>query len=214
MNNKLAQKAVKAALSGDWQEAIDLNNQILENVPEDIDAMNRLARAHAAIGEKQAAIKLSKKVVSIEPLNSIANKCLQKWENLEDQNGSSDKPADASEFLEIPGKTKLIPLINLGDESIISQLGAADKVLLKAHNHRVCVYTRNEKYIGRLPDDIAARLKKLMEYGNEYSVYIKTSNEKSVIIFVKERKRSKDLKNIPSFSSQKIDYISFKSADS
>ena len=213
MNNKLAQKAIKAALSGDWQKAIDFNKDIIQFDSNDIDALNRLARAYAAKGEIDKAKETSNKVLSLDPLNKIAKKSLQKWENIEIDDEISSKPANAVDFLEVPGKTKLIPLINLGDSTIITQLGPADVIFLKAHNHRVCVYTKNDKYIGRLPDDVAARLKKLIEHGNEYDAYIKSCDDTNVLIFVKEKKRNPKLQHIPSFSSQKIDYISFESAE-
>lgn len=214
MNNILAQKSIRAALAGDWDKAIEFNTHILQDNPNDVDALNRLARAYSAVGEVEAAVSTSEKALQVEPNNSIAAKCLQKWKNSDNEPQNSAKPVSPTEFIEIPGKTKLIPLINVGDDTVVAQLGSADEVKLKAHNHRVCVYSTNDKYIGRLPDDIAAKLRLLLEHGNEYSVHIKTIKDNSIKIFVKETKRVKALENIPSFSSQKVEYLSFENKQS
>lgn len=189
MNSKLAQKAVKAALSCDWELAIELNKQILKDSPEDINALNRLAHAQAATGLIKQAIHASEKVILIDPFNTIAQKSLSKLKKLKNGHNISPAPLNASDFLEEPGKTRTVSLINLGDNKILAQLGSAEKVILKAHNHRVCVYTCNDKYIGRVADNIAAKLRKLIDLGCEYNTYIKTGNEHSVTIFMREIKK-------------------------
>jgi hypothetical protein len=45
-------QAVQTALQGDWKAAIVLNEMLLEENPDDIDALNRLAFAKASVGEQ------------------------------------------------------------------------------------------------------------------------------------------------------------------
>ena len=107
------------------------------------------------------------------------------------------------------GKTKIVSLIHLGDARHIAKLDSGDTVKLNPLSHRVSILSQDGKYIGRLADDLSARLKQLMSFGNEYQAYIKSSNAQEVKIFIRESKRSKKLTDIPSFSTEKIDYISF-----
>jgi hypothetical protein len=48
-----------------------------------------------------------------------------------------------------------------------------------------------------------------MKHGNKYSVHIKSTAKEEVKVFIREIKRAEKLIDIPSFSSEKIDYISF-----
>src|SRR3989344_8979330 len=78
MNDELAQLAISAAFKGSWKKAIEINKKILKNNARDVEALNRLARGFAETGKKKPAIATSKKVLKIDPVNSIAKKCLTK----------------------------------------------------------------------------------------------------------------------------------------
>jgi Flp pilus assembly protein TadD len=73
MNNDsthdLQQEAIKAAVKKNWNEAIDLNEKILETYPEDISTLNRLGIAYSMIGKNKEAEENFKKVVAIDPHN-------------------------------------------------------------------------------------------------------------------------------------------------
>lgn len=209
MIQDITQKAVSFALSGEWEEAQKLNRQILKENPKDIDALNRLARTYAELGDLEKARTTSKKVVKIDPFNSIAVKSLEKWKGLKKGETITSGPSSAGTFLEEPGKTKIVSLLYLGDAKVLVKLDSGDQIKLKLHSHRVSVTTTDGKYIGRLSDDLSAKLKKLISYGNEYQAYVKSTSRSEVKIFIRETKRSERLSDIPSFSTDKIDYISF-----
>lgn len=209
MDEELAQKAVSAAISGNWEIALKLNKVILKENSKDIDALNRLARAYAELGEMDQAKKVAKKVLKLDPFNAIASKSLEKWKKLRKGETIVSGPSSAQAFLEEPGKTKIVTLLHLGDKKVIAKLDSGDEVRLNPASHRVSVIAMDGKYIGRLSDDLSARLRKLIKYGNEYQVFIKSIEKDTVKIFIKETKRAEKLADIPSFSSEKIDYISF-----
>jgi tetratricopeptide (TPR) repeat protein len=209
MNEDLAQKAVTAALAGDWKEAEKINKQILKDDKSDVDALNRLARACAEQGNLKKAKETAQKVLKINPFNQIASKSLKKWKSLRRGETTASGPSSAEAFLEEPGKTKMVSLLHLGASSVLAKLDAGDEVKLTPHKHRVSVTTLDGKYIGRLPDDIAAILRKLTKHGNEYQTLIKSIEPKDVRVFIRETKRSEKLKDTPSFPAEKINYISF-----
>jgi tetratricopeptide (TPR) repeat protein len=209
MSDNLAQNAIAAALSGNWKKAEEVNKKILKENPKDIEALNRLSRAHAELGNLTKARRTAKKVLKIDPFNTIATKSFEKWRGLKKGETYSSCPSSARVFLEEPGKTKILSLLHVGSAKILGKLDSGDEVKLNSHSHRVSVVTARGDYIGRLPDDLSARLKKLIMYGNEYRVFIKSINKSKVKIFIRETKRSKRLAKIPSFSTEKINYVSF-----
>jgi len=63
--------------------------------------------------------------------------------------------------------------------------------------------------VGRLPDDISARLRKLISLGNTYKVLIKSVNQEEVKVFIREEARAQKLADTPSFAPEKLDYVAF-----
>jgi len=209
MEKDLAQEAIDLALAGNWDKALKVNKIILEENPKDIEALNRLARAYAELGRIAQARKTSKEILTIDPFNTIANKALEKWKGLKHGETYKSGPSRPQSFLEEPGKTKIISLLHPGAPDLIAKLDSGDQVKLNTHSHKVAVCTKDGKYVGKLPDDLSARLRKLIKFGNEYEAYVKSVNKKEVKIFIRETKRVPKLVDIPSFSTDKIDYISF-----
>lgn len=209
MISDIAQEAVSAALEGRWEDALEINKKILKDNSRDVEALNRLARAYAELGELARARATAKKVIKIDPFNSIATKALEKWKGLKRGETLKSGPSAPQLFLEEQGKTKIVPLLHLGDTKVLKKLDAGDEVKLNPHKHRVSVTTQHGKYIGRLPDDLSARIRRLIKHGNRYQVLIKSSRSSDVKVFIRETKKAKALADIPSFSTERIDYISF-----
>lgn len=209
MNRDLAQEAIQQALKGNWVKAITLNKKLLEENIKDVDALNRLARAYCETGKVVLAKRTAQKALKIDPFNNISAKTLEKLKSLKKGDSYVCAPADAQNFLEEPGKTKIIQLLHAGDEKLLVRLDSGDEVFLNHSSHKLSVTTKDGKYIGRLPDDISARLRTLIKHGNSYRVCIKSINKKVVKVFIRETKRAENLSDIPSFTSEKIDYVSF-----
>ena len=157
---------------------------------------NRLARALAETGDLNKAQKCSQKVLKIDPINSIAGKALKKWKDFKPGDVSINTNCHYAEaFLEEPGKTKIATLMYLGDPTHLSQLDSGEIVNLDCHCHRIAVTTTQGVYIGRLPDDLSAKLRKLVSCGNKYEAsLISIEPEKAVKIFIREVARGKGTK--------------------
>lgn len=209
MDLTLAQKAISKAMASSWEDAKNLNLEILKTTPDDIDALNRLARSHAELGDMENAKKTSKKVLSLDPQNSIAARCLDKWNMLNDGDKHVSSPISAEAFLEEPGKTKLVPLLNIGETRTLAKLDSGDEVDIFAHAHRVSVMTKDGKYVGLLPDDLSAKLRQLIKLGNKYYALIKSIDEHEVKVFIREIEKGAKASAIQSFSTEKLDYVSF-----
>lgn len=209
MDTDLAPKAVSLALSGNWKEAISVNLTILKKDPQNIDALNRLGRAYAELGNIQKARKCSMRVLEFDPINSIAGKALCKWKEMKSGRiHPFSSLSSAKAFLEDPGKTKIVSLMHLGSYSTLSELDSGDRVKLDYHCHRIAVTTTEGKYIGRLSDDLSARLKKLISLENKYETLIKSIDPQSQVkIFIRETARGKKAAQIISFPGDKIELI-------
>lgn len=196
----LPEQAIQAALQGNWKLAEKLNKEILAKEPKNIEALNRLAKAYAELGKLPKAVKLSQKALKIDPLNSIAQKCVARWKNLKKTDHPNSPNATIPTFIEEAGKTKIVNLINLGDEKILMQLSTGEQVVLSPHLHRVSVLTKiQEDYIGRFPDDLSAKLIKLMKLGHTYESFVMSAGSQEVKIFIKEMSRGEKYPNVISF---------------
>src|SRR5579864_2713030 len=193
----LKTQAIQIALTGDWRKAIDLNQLILQEEPEDIDTLNRLAFAFLSIGNPKNAKHLYEKVLALDMQNPIAIRNLKR---LHDVNVKKILTIN-NLFIEEPGKTKVMDLINIADKKVISHLRSGEELDLRIKRSRIFAYDLDNQFIGMLPDDTCQRLIKFIVAGNMYDAYVRTVDSNKVSIFIREIKRVKKFKNQPSFVS-------------
>jgi tetratricopeptide (TPR) repeat protein len=211
MIQKLAQEAISVALEQDWKKAIEINKKILAINPDDIDALNRMAKANFELGNIKRARILTERVLYIDSLNSIAIKCFEKYEVYEGKNTKPetgkayfDQRAASEIFIEEPGKTRLISLIQLGSEEVTLSLNSGQPVQMVASKHKISICTEQGVYIGKLADDMAKRLIELLRDGNKYAVYVKSASRSCVKIFIKEVDRKNPRAGSPSFPVERL----------
>ncbi|MEK9200563.1 MAG: tetratricopeptide repeat protein [Patescibacteria group bacterium] len=205
------QKAIQAALSGNWKEAISLNLVLLKQNPKDTEALNRLGRAYFETGQKTKAEEVYKKVLRIDKFNTIAPKCLELLKTSRIDRGShKTTQVSAAVFLEEPGVTKTLSLVRPGDPRVISRLHPGDSVSIVAREHAVTIVSASNDYLGRLPDDLASRLRPFIKGGNVYNAWIRSIDATSIKVFIKEINRVAKFRNMPSFpSTEKLTYAAF-----
>ncbi|KKS77685.1 MAG: hypothetical protein UV74_C0013G0129 [Candidatus Woesebacteria bacterium GW2011_GWB1_43_14] len=197
--DQLARQAIDAALKCEWQEAAELNKEILKKDPENISALNRLAKALFELGKTASAKRHANKVLELDPLNSIAIRCLEKWEFSNPHEARANNTSIEQVFLEEPGRTKIIELLHIGSPDLVSVLNSQVPVLFNIGDHRITVVTSFGKYIGRLPDDLASRLISLIKLGNKYQVTVKSASIGCVSVYIKEEVRAEKIAHIHSF---------------
>lgn len=209
MTSQLAQQAIAAAMSGNWEEAERLNLEILNITPQDVDSFNRLGRAYLEQGKKKDAQKTFKKVLSIDKYNRIAEKNLEALKGLKVKRNNKVTIAPDL-FIEEPGKTKTVTLIKVADKKAVVSLSIGEELKLQARKHSIACLGQNGDYIGRLPDDLSQRLTKLIAGGNKYQAHVRALDFPEVKIFVRELKRAKRLADYPSFPVKgEASYLAF-----
>lgn len=196
--SQLKSQAIQTALVGDWANAIALNKQILQEEPNDIDTLNRLAFAFLSQGDIKDAKNLYEKVLSLDMQNPIAIRNLKR---LDDPSKKRTNFHINNMFIEEPGKTKIIELINVTDKKIISNLRSGEKLALCIKRMKIFALDQDNHYIGMLPDDLCKRLIKFINVGNKYEAYARTVESNKITIFIRELKRVKRYEDQPSFVS-------------
>lgn len=179
--------AIQMALQGKWAEAVQVNKQIIESFPTDVDAYNRLGKAYTELGKYKDAREAYMKALESDPLNSIAQKNLTRLSTL----GKSAPPRPAAQklspqmFIEETGKTGITTLAK-AEMDIANRMTAGDQVQLERKNGTLMVKAMDGEYLGELEPRLGQRLVKLIDAGNEYVAAISSLDEDNVKVFIRE----------------------------
>jgi len=196
----LIQEAISAAKKQEWDQAIELNTEILGRNPNDIGAINRMGLAYLQLGKTTNAKKAFNSVLEKDRSNIIAKKHLNNLKNKQVANLAVTQVY----FIEEPGKTKIADLHRLARKDFLKKLHVGQKCQLISKGKHISVETEDGKYIGSLPDDLSFRLCKLITRGNEYECLVHSFNETKCRVHIREEKTSQKNKHTLSFPSGKI----------
>lgn len=210
ITSNLNTQAIKAALCSEWNDAISLNQKIIETDPANVDALNRLAHAFFETEDYPQAKKFYAEVLNYDPYNPIATKNLKilqsfkdtdKVKNGHNQNGMSNHNGKISPslFLHEPGKTKTVSLLKVAEPQKLSQTFCGMSVELLIKNRGVTITDCFGTYLGVLPDDISHQIVRLIKGGNKYASYVKSIKVNGLSILIRETFRSAKFRNQPSF---------------
>lgn len=198
--NLLQLKAIKAAKDLNWNAAIEINQQIIDNNNIDLGAWNRLGVAFMQSKKPAKAKKAFEEVLKLDGSNSIAKKHLKAIQ----QKKVSNQPLFSREqFIEEPGTTKIVELHRLASKSELEKLAVSQECELKPKGRYISINADKVGYIGALPEDLSFRLAKLMKRGNEYQCFVYSATAKTCKVYIKETVRSKHNENVNSFPLNK-----------
>ena len=207
-----ADVALKAAAEGRWQEAADANRAVLAfaaeiKVEERIEAQNRLAKCLWELGDLAGSKKEYQVTLTLDPLNRIAERNLERLKGLIKQVGKKTTPSSegattpAGIFIQEAGTTGFAHLTNVADVATLAQVNPGDAVELLTLSNRL-IAKANGIEIGRVEPRIAARLLKLIADGNVYSAGITSISGGDIRIIIREE----------SVSAKNIGKVSFPTA--
>lgn len=199
--HSLEQSAINAAITSDWVKAIKLNEKIITHDKKNIDAYLRLGFALLQKGDIKKSKNIYRKVQKLQPGNVSITDNLERLKILESKKSSRLSPINLNPyaFIEIPGKTKTIALVKIGQKIVLASLSIGQETILAPKKRRIEIRTKNKEYVGCLPDDISKRMTIFMKAGSQFSCFIKEASLKSVIVFLKEEKRGKRVTRYASF---------------
>ncbi|OGK62639.1 hypothetical protein A2334_03290 [Candidatus Roizmanbacteria bacterium RIFOXYB2_FULL_38_10] len=199
----LEQHAIDAAMNLQWQNAIELNNQIIKLNKDNESAHLRLGFIYLQLKDVTKAKRYYSKALKIQPRNSVALQNLERIKVLEkaktQKSGDAQVSFAADLFIEAIGKTKTVALANLGQKNVLARLTIGQPVCLKIKKRRVEVRSLAGDYIGNLPDDLSKRLIFFLKAKSSYFTFIRESTFTKVIVFIKEEKKGKGVTKQISF---------------
>jgi tetratricopeptide (TPR) repeat protein len=198
----LTQQAVNAFKESNWQKAISFNQKIIAIDAQNLGALNRLGIAFLKNGNTTKSKNSFKKVLEIDLYNKIALKNISILKTLA-QDDLNQQSRDY--FVEESTEAKIISLHRLAGKDVLRKLKIGQNLNLKIKNRFINLENKDNIYLGALPEDISARLKKLIEDGNQYSFSVYSISENECRIYVKENLKSGKNSNILSFPILKRD---------
>jgi hypothetical protein len=202
--------AVRLAKEGRWEEAVQINRELLALFPDDSETLNRLGKAYLELkkfGEAKAAYEHA---VKNDPGNTIAQKNLSRLSQYQsvpaaltparsepDAAPSITIPVAASAvrekvipsiFIEETGKTGTTSLVNLASAVVLAKLTAGDAVVLEVdHKNQVLLVKNHEgEVLGQVEPRLALRLIRFIEAGNRYTAAVTSVGERQLKIIIRE----------------------------
>ena len=184
-----SKQAIALAMQGRWREAVAVNQSVIQSFSNDVEAYNRLGKAHMELGEYSQAREAYSRAMELDRYNAIARKNLQRLSHLGEAavglEGGSDK-AEPQHFIEEIGKAGAVNLYSLAPLEILARVVAGDSVYLRIDGHSLVVENSRGEYLGQVEPKHGQRLIRLMEGGNEYKAAVVSSTEDAISVIIRE----------------------------
>jgi hypothetical protein len=196
---RMAERAREAAVAGEWDAAVQINREILKHVPQDASASNRLGKALDQLGRIDEAIEAYQASMEIDATNVIANRNIQRLEQLRDREpapaaeGKSGPAIRASVFIEESGKTYVTELVRSRNNDALTRLSPASEIELRPEGDLVAAHDQFGNKLGYLEPRISRRVRELIEAGNQYRGFVIALSGRTVRIIVREVYRHPDV---------------------
>jgi hypothetical protein len=189
LRRQMTKEAIDLAMQGRWKEAISVNKAIIENVPVDVDAFNRLGKAYMELGEYDKAKEAYNGALELDSNNAIAKKNLSRLSQLKDVPAKvkEERPKAAPHiFIGDVGKAGVFNLHEVAPSSVLAKMSAGDQVFLKIQGQQLMVENEDGEYLGKLEPQYGYRLSRLMEGGNEYTAAIVSVDDSRARVIIRE----------------------------
>lgn len=173
MRRQLAEQAINLAMESKWEEAAQVNRQVLSIDPRNADAYNRLGKALTELGRYGEARAAYGRTLELDGANSIAKKNLSRLQALGDVAAPNEgrQKVDPDLFIEETGKTGTTQIQN-PDSQALKVMAAGDLVHLREQDSQLQVADPGGAYLGTVEPRLALRLINFMKSGNQYAAAI------------------------------------------
>jgi hypothetical protein len=189
LRRKASQEAISLAMQSRWQEAVTVNQGIIELFPTDIDAYNRLGRAFMELGEFAKAKEAYRRGLELDPNNAIAQKNLQRLSLLPASKvkvKEERREVAPDLFIGEMGKAGVVNLQNLAPGEVLARMVAGNQVYLKVRGQRLIIENEQGEYLGLVEPPHGFRLARLIEGGNKYAAAIVNIDNSTVRVIIRE----------------------------
>jgi hypothetical protein len=189
LRRKASQDAISLAMQSRWQEAVTVNQSIIDLFPTDIDAYNRLGRAFMELGEFAKAKEAYSQGLKLDPNNAIAQKNLQRLALLSTSRvkvKEEHREVSPDLFIGEMGKAGVVNLQNLAPAKVLARMAAGNQVYLKVKGQQLIVENEQEEYLGMVEPPHGFRLARLIDGGNKYAAAIVNIDNSTVRVIIRE----------------------------
>ena len=189
LKRKASQEAIALAMQSRWQEAVAVNQSIVESFPTDIDAYNRLGRAFIELGDFARAKEAYGRALELDSNNVIAERNLHRLSLLQKSQmpvKEERREAAPNLFIGDMGKSGVVNLQNLAPQEVLARMTAGNQVYLEVRGQLLVVQNEGGEYLGRVDPQYGFRLAKLIEGGNQYTAAIVSLDNDRAKVLIRE----------------------------
>lgn len=191
--NMFAEEAIALALDSKWEEALAINQHLVEKHGPDEDAYNRMGKALTELGRLTEAIDAYRRTLEMNAQNTIAQKNMHKlavmMETKERLGSAAVASIDVDLFTEEPGKSALTVLTE-PKHAVTVAVAPGDVVNLETDDGKLNARTVKGVLLGQVDTKIARRLLPLMKTGNRYSAAVARVTEDRIEVMIREEFQS------------------------
>ena len=197
--------AIDLAMLGEWEEAAQVNREILDLSPTNVEAMNRLGKALTELGRKEQARDVFLSALVLHPSNPIALKNVARLRaEAESEQFEASRPLFArgqgvranGRLIAESTKSAEVALLPAGAQAPASP-GAP--VTLGFRGPMVVVSDEYGSCLGILPPSLSRRLSALMNGGNRYDGVVVSGGEGAVRVLLREARQHPSQRGKASF---------------
>lgn len=189
-----------------WSDAVEANEAILDDFPDNLEAYNRLGKALTEIGRIRDAKTAFGHSVELSPHNPIARKNLDRLQQLDDT-----EPVDmihgcavGDTFIEEIGKTTVTVLVNLAKPKVLLKEAPGRPVQLQSEGGVLKAIGLGGALLGQIEPRLTVRLLRLMKGGNMYEAAVRSVEEEALLLIVREVYKHPSQSGAMSFPPKKI----------
>jgi len=208
LKRQRTEQAIALAMQGRWEEAVEVNRDIIEVFPTDVDAHNRLGKALTELGRYDGARASYERALENDPNSTIAQRNLARLSHLKEGQfmiSEGHPKLGPHVFVEESGKTCLTELHQPAPREVLARMTSGDQVYLRVGSNGLIVENVRGEYLGRLEHKLEMRLMKLMEGGNRYSSAIASITGSDGKVIIRETFRHPSQAGRASFPSREAD---------
>ena len=210
----LDREAVDLALKGEWERTAQVNRAILELFADDVEAMNRLAKALIELGSYDEAGSVLDHLGEVAPYNNISRRNRARLEQMRGsaprlyRNEASRHARRATGapqlFIGESGKSATTLLRQTPPGFSPALVSPGDPVSLRLEHHALNVYADDGQYLGQVDPRLGHRLSRLIEGGNTYAAAIIGVNDEGISVIIHETHRDRSLQHVASFPTRAV----------
>lgn len=211
--SQYVEDAIRLAMESKWDDAVELNQFILENFGPEDQVYNRLGKALTELGRLEEARDQYEKSLKLNPFNTVAKKNRSKLEVLIQHKADIKSGAtrvDLNLFVEEMGKTVITQLEAVEDPEVCDKVVAGDIAELTVAGDTITVATLRGIHLGQLEPKLARRLIKFMQGGNRYQSGVTGCENGQIRVIVRETYQDPKFAGKPSFPMRQKREVAFR----